>query len=107
VIKPFANNQNYLYDVTLQPDGKIIAVGSATTTSGKTSQTNSLIARYLGDPAPSTSTANLAIGGAASLGASAAMGQWEGLVPDADSGLTQLATEIIRSASKPRGALWP
>ena len=66
------------HSLILQPDGQIVVVGGATTTSGSgrktTSVTNFLIARYQGDPVAPLSAANAAIGGVPSIGPSAATG---------------------------------
>src|SRR5262249_24571364 len=54
-IKSFSSYSNFddLYDVAIQPDGKIVGVGKATATfPKKTIAHDMLIARFLGAPAP-------------------------------------------------------
>jgi uncharacterized delta-60 repeat protein len=96
------------HSLILQPDGKIVAVGAATTTTGSgrrmTSVTNFLIARYQGDPVTSPLAANVGIGSATSTDSSVAMGQSEVLVPSIDPYLAQLGTEVILSRPKRRGS---
>jgi uncharacterized delta-60 repeat protein len=95
-----ANVESYFKDVLLQPDGKIVAVGSASTKTGKTTTGNFLIARFLGDSTTSSATAFPAIfaqpTSRGSLGATA-------LIPLAlgsDQDLGQLAIDAIRSGTK-------
>jgi hypothetical protein len=86
--------------VILQPDGKIVAVGTASTKSGHTTTTNFLIARFLGDSATPSAPASPAIlaqpSSLGSLGATA-------LIPLAlgsDQDLGQLAIDLIRSGTR-------
>jgi hypothetical protein len=92
--------------VTLQPDGKIVAVGiGRLRIDRKTTKDVFLIARYQGDPVTSPSAANTVAGGATSFGPSAATGQPEVLIPLTDHDVSQLATEVILIRPKRRGAL--
>jgi uncharacterized delta-60 repeat protein len=94
--------------LTIQPDGKIIAVGSATTkVDRKTTRTEFLIIRYQGDPIAPHPAANAVAGGATSIGPSAATGQPEVLIPLTDHDLSQLATDVILIRPKRPGALRP
>jgi uncharacterized delta-60 repeat protein len=91
-----ANAGSYFKDVILQTDGKIVAVGSASTTTGKTTTTNFLVARFLGDsatpsPAILTQPTSLGSGGVTVL---------IPLAPGSDQDLGQLAIGLIQSDTK-------
>jgi uncharacterized delta-60 repeat protein len=95
-----ANPGSYLKDVILQPDGKSVAVGSASTTTGKTTTPNFLIARFLGDSATPSATASPAILTQPTSLGSGGVGV---LIPQAfgsDQDLGQLAIDLIRSGTK-------
>jgi uncharacterized delta-60 repeat protein len=105
----FTNAGGYFNDMILQPDGKIVAVGLASTTiSKKTGTTNFLIARFLGDSTTTGATASPAIlaqpTSLGSLGTTVLIP----LAPGSDQDLGQLAIDLIppgtkrsRSASHP------
>jgi uncharacterized delta-60 repeat protein len=96
----FTNAGSYFNDMTLQPDGKIVAVGTASTTSGHTGTTNFLIARFLGDSTTTAATASPAIlAQPTSLGSLDATDQ----IPQAlgsDQDQDHLAIDLIQSGTK-------
>jgi uncharacterized delta-60 repeat protein len=104
VIRPFTSGSRF-NDVTVQSDGKIVAVGAARVPVGKVTTDALLLARYQGDPVAPLSASMALSGGTTSAGRSAAAGQPEILVPLKDQDLTQLATEVIISRPKRRRAL--
>jgi uncharacterized delta-60 repeat protein len=96
----FTNAGGYFNDVTLQPDGKIVAVGLASTTSGKTGTNNFLIARFLGDSTTTAATASPAI-----LAQPTSLGSLDAtvlipLAPGSDQDLGQLAIGLIQPGTK-------
>jgi uncharacterized delta-60 repeat protein len=58
-INSFSTGQDEFADVAIQADGKIVAVGSIDPPTGGAAQPSFLMARFLGDPAPSLSAAAL------------------------------------------------
>jgi uncharacterized delta-60 repeat protein len=98
----FTNGGSYFAGVILQPDGKIVAVGTASTTRGKTTTSNSLIARFQGDTTPLTAAA-----GPRALASTAPTSQDTSpqlaLAPLTDQDLTALATDLIGAGKKRRG----
>jgi uncharacterized delta-60 repeat protein len=98
----FTNAGSYFNDVTLQPDGKMVAVGWASSTSGKTTTRNFLIARFQGDTTTLTAAASpLTIASAAPVSNDASLPI--PLAPPTDQDLTALATELIGTGKKRRG----
>jgi uncharacterized delta-60 repeat protein len=97
---PFTNGGSYFNDMTLQPDGKIVAVGLATSTSHHTGTTNFLVARFLGDSTTTGATASPALlaqpTSLGSLGATAVIP----LALGSDQDLGKLAIGLIQSGTK-------
>jgi uncharacterized delta-60 repeat protein len=96
----FTNAGSYFNDVILQPDGKIVAVGTASTTTGKTTTTDFLVARFLGDSATPSATASPAI---LTQPTSLGSGGVTVLIPLAlgsDQDLGQLAIGLIQAGTK-------
>jgi uncharacterized delta-60 repeat protein len=91
-------------DAALHFDGKIVAVGTASIPVGRTTTPAFLIARFQGNSAAPLSASKALTGGTPPIGQSAATGQLEVLVPWTDPYLTQLATDVILSQPKRRGA---
>jgi uncharacterized delta-60 repeat protein len=98
----FTNGGSYFAGVTLQSDGKIVAVGGATSTSGKTTTNNFLIARFLGDTTTLTAAARpRAI--ASTAPTSQDTSPQLPLAPLTDQDLTALTTELIGAGKRRRG----
>jgi uncharacterized delta-60 repeat protein len=102
-LNTFSNAGSSFHGLAVQSDGKIVAVGGATSTSGKTTTKNFLIARFLGD----TTTPTAAARARASVSTTAAMSQDSlpqlALAPLADQDLTALAVERIGAGKRRRG----
>jgi uncharacterized delta-60 repeat protein len=99
----FTNAGGYFNDVTLQPDGKIVAVGTASTTSGKTTTTNFLIARFQGDTTPPAAPARPRAIASTTAPASNDTSPQLLLAPLTDQDLTALAIGLIGAGKKRRG----
>lgn len=120
VVRSFGAADSSFNGSALQPDGKLVAVGVAQTAHGSTTDTNFLVVRFLGDPAP-LSAASAAPRGTTtpSLGSSrpedtilttvSAPAVIPGgqdtsapnpLMPSTDGDLTALATDWLRAGRK-------
>jgi uncharacterized delta-60 repeat protein len=98
----FANSGSSFHGLAVQSDGKIVAVGGATSTSRKTTTNNFLIARFLGDTTTLTAAARpRAI--APTAPTSPDTSPLVPLAPPTDQDLTALATELIGVGKKRRG----
>jgi uncharacterized delta-60 repeat protein len=106
-LRSFSATTDFFEGLALQADGKIVAVGTSRTESARSVTDNILVARFQGDPVAPLSASMALSGGITSTDRSAATGQPEILVTWTDHNLTQLATEVILSRPKRRGALRP
>jgi uncharacterized delta-60 repeat protein len=102
-LNTFSNAGSSFHGLAVQSDGRIVAVGGAASTSGKTTTNNFLIARFLGD------TTTLTAAGLPRAIASTTAPTSQGtspqipLAPPTDQDLTALATELIGAGKKRRG----
>lgn len=101
-LNSFGNSGSSFQGLVVQADGKIIAVGGATSTSGKTTTNNFLVARFLGDTTTLAAAAPpLAI--ASTAPTSQDSSPQLPLAPLTDQDLTALATELIGAGKRRRG----
>jgi hypothetical protein len=98
-VNTFANSGSSFHGLAVQNDGKIVAVGGATSTSGKTTTNNFLIARFLGDTMTLTAAARPRAIASTALTSQDTLPQ---LAPLTDQDLTALATELIGAGRRRR-----
>jgi uncharacterized delta-60 repeat protein len=96
----FTSKPDQFNGLTMQPDGKAVAVGSIQTGSGLTTRTSFLIARYQGDSGSSFAASSLSTQASSTTTASRETSVLAPAVASADHDLTQLATEWLRSTQK-------
>jgi uncharacterized delta-60 repeat protein len=92
--------EDHFAGLTLQPDGKIVAVGTATSIWSRYSELDFLVARFQGDSASSIASASLSAQGASRATASREASLLTPLDSVNDLDLTQVATEWLRSTPK-------
>ena len=101
-LNTFSNAGSSFHGLAVQSDGKIVAVGGASSTSGKTTTNNFLIARFQGDTTTLTAAAS-PLATASTAPASNDTSLPIPLAPPTDQDLTALATELIGAGKKRHG----
>lgn len=106
-LNTFTNAGSSFHGLAVQSDGKIVAVGSATSTSGKTTTYNFLIARFQGDTTILTAAARPRSITSTTVPTSQDTSPLILLAPPTDQDLGLLATELVRPVTKrSRRTLW-
>ena len=90
------------HGLAVQSDGKIVAVGGATSTSGKTTTNNFLIARFQGDTTPLTEAARPRASDSTTAPHVKRHAALDPARPPTDQDLTALAAELIAQARTAR-----